>query len=217
MVARRGHARLFLIKFYRAVNRIYRAMKSKYRGINEKYCAINGKLVRSHVIGCHARCFCGRDDNGCNSWGGMFWGQWFVLFSWKDHWAVLCNTTSTHSSVNQYSKPWFCKILRNTFGDGCQLPRTIVDYLTLLITLQVCKFLDVTSASPTPLRKTFQLLWPLSSRPRTQSAWQPITCDLTSFPFIIYGAIIFYLMRDNFHISRDNFSFIARYFDFIAR
>ena len=52
MVARRGHASLFLIKFCRAVNKIYRAMKSKYRGINEKYCAINGKLVRSHVIGC---------------------------------------------------------------------------------------------------------------------------------------------------------------------
>ena len=36
-------------------------MKSKYR-------AINGKLGRSHVIGCHARCFCGLDDSGCNNW-----------------------------------------------------------------------------------------------------------------------------------------------------
>ena len=32
------------------INLIYRAMKSKYR-------AINGKLVRSHVIGCHALSF----------------------------------------------------------------------------------------------------------------------------------------------------------------
>ena len=32
------------------------------------YHAINGKLVGSHSIGCHARCFRGRDDNGCNSW-----------------------------------------------------------------------------------------------------------------------------------------------------
>ena len=39
-VAHRGHAIHFL-------NLIYRAIKSKYR-------AINGKLVRSHVIGCHA-------------------------------------------------------------------------------------------------------------------------------------------------------------------
>ena len=53
-VAHRGHAIHFL-------NSIYRAIKSKYR-------TINGKLVRSHVIGCHARCFRGRDDNGCNSW-----------------------------------------------------------------------------------------------------------------------------------------------------
>ena len=37
------------------INLIYRAMKSKYR-------AINGKLVRSHVIGCHARCFRGRHN-----------------------------------------------------------------------------------------------------------------------------------------------------------
>ena len=36
--------------FYRSVNLIYRAIKSKYR-------AINGKVVRSHVISCHARCF----------------------------------------------------------------------------------------------------------------------------------------------------------------
>ena len=43
-VAQRGHATLF---FYRA---------------------INGKLVRPHAIGCHARCFRGRDDNGCNNW-----------------------------------------------------------------------------------------------------------------------------------------------------
>ena len=32
------------------------------------YRAINGKLVESHSIGCHARCFRGRDDNGCNGW-----------------------------------------------------------------------------------------------------------------------------------------------------
>ena len=32
------------------------------------YRAINGKLVGSHSIGCHALCFRGRDDNGCNSW-----------------------------------------------------------------------------------------------------------------------------------------------------
>ena len=47
------------------INLIYRAMKSKYR-------AINRKLVRSHVIGCHARCFRGRDNNGCNSWKVFF-------------------------------------------------------------------------------------------------------------------------------------------------
>ena len=29
------------------------------------YRAINGKPVKSHVIGCHAHCFLGRDDNGC--------------------------------------------------------------------------------------------------------------------------------------------------------
>ena len=57
--------------------------------------------------------------------------------------------------MNQYSKPWFCEILRDTFRDGCQCLRTSVDYLIFLITLQVCKFLDVTSVSPTPLRKYF--------------------------------------------------------------
>ena len=123
-------------------------MKSKHR-------AINGKLVRSHVIGCHARFFYRRDDNGYNRWRGMFWGQQFVSFSWEDHRAVLCNTTTTHSSVNQFSKPWFCEILPDTFRDSCQCLRTSVDYLIFLITLQVCKFLDVTSASPAPLRKNF--------------------------------------------------------------
>ena len=49
-----------------------------------------------------------------------------------------------------------------------------MDYLIFLITLQVCKF---TSTSPTLLRKNFQLLQPLSSRPRKQRARQPITCD----------------------------------------
>lgn len=27
-----------------------------YRTINVEFCAVNGKLVRSHVMGCHARC-----------------------------------------------------------------------------------------------------------------------------------------------------------------
>ena len=93
-----------------------------------------------HVIGCHARCFRGR--------------QWlpqlrryvlrsivhFILV--KNHLAVLCNTSTTHNFVNQYSKPWFCEILRDTFRDGCQCLRTRVDYLIFLITLQVCKFLE---------------------------------------------------------------------------
>ena len=61
----------------------------------------------------------------------------------------------THGSVNQCSKPWFCEILRDTFRDGCQYLRTSVDYPIFLILLQVCKCLDVTSASPTPLRKNF--------------------------------------------------------------
>ena len=49
-----------------------------------------------------------------------------------------------------------------------------MDYLIFLITLQVCKF---TSTSPTSLRKNFQLLQPLSSRPPKQRARQPISCD----------------------------------------
>ena len=79
-----------------------------------------------------------------------------------------------HSSVNQYNKPWFCEILRDTFRHGCQCLRSSMDYLIFLITLQVCKF---TSTSPTSLRKNFQLLQPLSSRPRKQRARQPISCD----------------------------------------
>ena len=62
-----------------------------------------------------------------------------VNSSWKDHWAALCNTSMTHSSVNQHNKPWFCEILRDTFRDGCQCLRTSVDYLIFLITLQVFK------------------------------------------------------------------------------
>ena len=57
-----------------------------------------------------------------------------------------------HSFVNQNGKPWFCEILRDSYRDGCQCLRTSVDYLIFLITLQVCKFLDGTSASPTALR-----------------------------------------------------------------
>ena len=79
-----------------------------------------------------------------------------------------------HSSVNQYNKAWFCEILRDTFRHGCQCLRSSMDYLIFLITLQVCKF---TSTSPTSLRKNFQLLQPLSSRPRKQRARQPISCD----------------------------------------
>ena len=60
-----------------------------------------------------------------------------------------------HNSVNQYSKPWYCKILRDAFRDSCQCLRTSVDYLIFQITMQFCKFLDVTSVSPTPLRKYF--------------------------------------------------------------
>ena len=48
-----------------------------------------------------------------------------------------------------------------------------MDYLIFLIKLQVCKF---TSTSPTSLRKNFQLLQPLSSRPLKQRARQPISC-----------------------------------------
>ena len=43
-------------------------MKSKYHAKNARYCVINVKVVRSHVIGCHARRLRGRDYNGCNSW-----------------------------------------------------------------------------------------------------------------------------------------------------
>ena len=57
-----------------------------------------------------------------------------------------------NSFVNQYSKAWFCEILRDSYRDGCQCLRTSVDYLIFLITLQVCKFLDGTSASLTALR-----------------------------------------------------------------
>ena len=78
-----------------------------------------------------------------------------------------------HSSVNQYNKAWFCEILRDTFRHGCQCLRSSVDYLIFFITLQVCKF---TSASPTSLRKNFQLLQSLSSRPRKQRARQLISC-----------------------------------------
>ena len=79
-----------------------------------------------------------------------------------------------HSSVNQYNKAWFCEILRDTFRHGCRCLRSSMDYLIFLITLQVCKF---TSTSPTSLRKNFQLLQPLSSRPPKQRARQPISCD----------------------------------------
>ena len=49
------------------LKKIYRVMKSKYHAKNERYCVINVKVVRSHVIGCHARRLRGRDYNGCNS------------------------------------------------------------------------------------------------------------------------------------------------------
>ena len=72
----------FKIPFYSALNEIYHTIKSKYRTINENCRAINGKLVGSHVIGCHARCF-RRWQSSCHCWRCMFWGQWSVLFSWK--------------------------------------------------------------------------------------------------------------------------------------
>ena len=43
------------------LKKIYRVMKSKYHAKNERYCVINVKVVRSHVIGCHARRLRGRD------------------------------------------------------------------------------------------------------------------------------------------------------------
>ena len=120
--------------------------------INENYRTINGKLVGSHVIGCHTRCL-RRWQSSCHCWRCMFWGQWSVLFSWKNHWSVLCSTSTTYSSVNQCSKPWLCEILRDTFRDGCVWEQVGSTDLIFLFTLQVCKFLNVTSASPTPWRE----------------------------------------------------------------
>ena len=116
-----------------------------------------------------------------------------VLFSWKDHWMVTCNTSTAHSSVNQYSKSWFFEILQDMFRDGCQCLRTSVDYLIFVITLQICKFLDVTSASPTPLRKKFPTVATI-----VVSSTET-TCVTTH------------------HVRNNNFPFISRYFDFIAR
>ena len=116
-----------------------------------------------------------------------------VLFSWKDHWMVTCNTSTAHSSVNQYSKSWFFEILRDMFRDGCQCLRTSVDYLIFVITLQICKFLDVTSASPTPLRKKFPTVATI-----VVSSTET-TCVTTH------------------HVRNNKFPFISRYFDFIAR
>ena len=72
---------------------------------------INGKLARSYVIGCHARFYNGR------KWLQQL--RRYVLktivffISWKHHRVFLRNTSMTHSSVNQYSKPWFCEILQD--------------------------------------------------------------------------------------------------------
>ena len=47
------------------------------------------------------------------------------------------------------------EVTRDTLRDCCQCLRTSVDYLIFLITSQVRKFLDVTSATPTLSRKYF--------------------------------------------------------------
>ena len=147
--------------------------------------------VRSHVIGCHARCLRGRHMAATVE--EVCFEVKSVLFSWKDHWMVIFNTSTAHSSVNQYSKSWFCEILRDMFRDGCQCLRTSVDYLIFVITLQICKFLDVTSASPTPLRKKFPTV-------ATIVVSSTETTCVTTHP-----------------VCNNNFPFISRYFDFIAR
>ena len=75
------------------------------------------------------------------------------------HLAVLCNTSTTHSSVNQYSKPWFCGILRDTFRDGCQCLRTRVDYLIRLVSL-----ITVNSAANNFFRFAVAILFLLTSK-----------------------------------------------------
>ena len=114
------------------------------------------------------------------------------------HLAVLCNTSTTHSSVNQYSKPWFCGILRDTFRDGCQCLRTRVDYLIRLVSL-----ITINSAANNFFRFAVAILFLLTSKHtssiRKQRAWQPIYRAI----IFSYRAIIFHLSRDILILSRD--------------
>ena len=85
---------------------IYRAMKSKHRAISGKLSRDkwNGNLLGRTWSVTHVVSVAATVEEVCFE----------VNSSWKDHWAALCNTSMTHSSVNQYNKPWFCEILRDT-------------------------------------------------------------------------------------------------------
>ena len=81
-----------------------------------------------------------------------------------------------------------------SFRDGCQYLRTSVDYPIFLILLQVCKCLDVTSASPTPLRKNFPTFAAvLVSSTETKC----VTADhVRPNDFPIYRTIIFHALTE---------------------
>ena len=68
-----------------------------------------------------------------------------------------------------------------------------MDYLIFLIIVQVWKFLDVTSASPTPLRKNFPTV-AATVVSSTETTW--VTADhVRPDKFPIYRAIIYHLYR----------------------
>ena len=152
-------------------------MKSKYR-------AINGKLGRSYVIGCYARCFRGRDDNGCNNWK--------VLSLRVGDAEVISRNLET---CNVIRKIRLSTLVLRHLQPSLKVSRKSLQNQGLLYSfteLCIVEVLQSTAQWSFQENKTNywpqnippKLLQPLSSRPRKRRAWQQITCDLTSFPFI---------------------------------
>ena len=104
----------------------------------------------THVFSMDETTMATTDEEVCFEVNSLFHFREKII---KQYFAILLRLTALWiSSVNlDFAKSY--QTLSEI--DSCQCLRTSVDYLTFPITLQVCKFLDVTSASPAPLRKNF--------------------------------------------------------------
>ena len=103
----------------------------------------------THVFSMDETTMATTDEEVCFEVNSLFHFREKII---EQYFAILLRHTALWiSSVNLD----FAKSYQTLSEIAVSVWEPLLDYLIFLITLQVCKFLDVTSASPAPLRKNF--------------------------------------------------------------